>query len=801
MRRIGLGFLACAVLLPASAWAQAGPGPVTLPPIDVVAPTPTSAAAPGHGVDRDLIPGTIETVTARDFERRGEFTPLKTLETRTPGVNLNDVQGNENFQDLRYRGFAASPLQGTPQGIAVYQNGVRINEAFGDSVNWDFIPPVAINRLDLFGANPIFGLNALGGAVNIEMKNGFTWQGFETQVQGGSYGRIGGSMQYGAQKDNWGVYIATDGLHEDGWRLRSPSEIRRVYGDIGYRGSDSEFHLIGAGAWNRFGVVGPTPVDLVHLNERSIYTWPQSTRNQMGMVALNGRVDVTPSWSIQGTAYVRTFDQRHVDGNDSDFESCSRSSSFGGGLCLEDDAFGTPPGGKTRAFRDQFAIIGPNGANLPFRSGVTYGTVDRTQTSATSYGGSLQATNNDDLFGHRNNFIIGGSVDAADYSFKSSSTLGVIFPNLFVGTDPSVPGVGTGPIRTLGNLGYAPVDLRGTNTYLGLYATDTFSVTDRLALTAGFRVNAINIDMHDASGTAPELTSKHDFTRINPVVGLTYKLTPELTAYGGYSESNRAPTPLELDCADRTRPCLLENSLVADPPLKQVVSHSYEAGLRATVPGFHDGTLRMRAGGFFTETDDDIIALASTIQGRGYYTNVPQTRRLGAEFSAEYATERWQLYGSYSLIDATFQFNGTLASPNNPFADDDGNILVHKGNRLPLVPRHQLKAGFDYALTPAWKVGLEIAAFSDQYFAGDEANVARPLPAYWVANLRTSYQITDHIQVFGLVNNLFNRRFATYGTFYETEGVQSLVSVALNDPRTVTLAQPISAYAGMKITW
>src|SRR5262249_21172264 len=68
---------------------------------------------------------------------------------------------------------AASPLQGTPQGLAVYMQGIRVNEAFGDTVNWDLIPKVAIGRSDVWTNNPAFGLNALGGAISFQMKDGF----------------------------------------------------------------------------------------------------------------------------------------------------------------------------------------------------------------------------------------------------------------------------------------------------------------------------------------------------------------------------------------------------------------------------------------------------------------------------------------------------------------------------------------------------------------------------------------------------------------------------------------------------
>jgi iron complex outermembrane recepter protein len=120
---------------------------------------------------------------------------------------------------------------------------------------------------------------------------------------------------------------------------------------------------------------------------------------------------------------------------------------------------------------------------------------------------------------------------------------------------------------------------------------------------------------------------------------------------------------------------------------------------------------------------------------------------------------------------------------------------------MPLVPRHQFKTGVDYAVTSRWELAGEIVAFSSQFFAGDESNQNPQLPAYWVANLHTSYQITDGIQFFADLRNLFNRRYATYGTYFETGAVRNAIAVALTDPRTITLAQPLSVYAGIKMTW
>ena len=89
-----------------------------------------------------------------------------------PSALISDAQGNVYQRDLQYRGFEASPVNGAAQGIAVYQNGVRINESFGDIVNWDFLPDNAIEGITIVGANPVFGLNAIGGAAYL-LKSGF----------------------------------------------------------------------------------------------------------------------------------------------------------------------------------------------------------------------------------------------------------------------------------------------------------------------------------------------------------------------------------------------------------------------------------------------------------------------------------------------------------------------------------------------------------------------------------------------------------------------------------------------------
>jgi len=304
----------------------------------------------------------VQTLPAEDFSRDYSANVVGTFVQRIPGVTANDVQGNEFALDLRYRGFAASPLQGTPQGLAVYMQGIRVNEAFGDTVNWDLIPKVAIGRSDIWTNNPAFGLNALGGAISFQMKDGFTYSGTEFDTSGGSYGRVGGSLQYGVRNGEWGLYLAAEGLKDDGWRLQSPSRLARFYGDLGWKGTDAEIHLVTSAADNFFGVVGPTPLELLANDYRAIYTWPQTTKNQAELIALNGRYSVTDHWTVQSNLYYRRFDQQHVDGNAAEVERCSgvANNPLFNTLCLENDEFPQP-----RPPAAAFQILNQNGQPIP----------------------------------------------------------------------------------------------------------------------------------------------------------------------------------------------------------------------------------------------------------------------------------------------------------------------------------------------------------------------------------------------------------------------------------------------------
>lgn len=778
-----------------------------LPPVEVAAPPPAAArrvaparpvarvgapgsAAPrtrlyvyptspgtGRGLDVDKVPSAINAVDASQIKRTNSPNIADALQQYVPGVSINEVTGNPFQPDIQFRGYVASPLAGTPQGLAVYQNGVRINEAFSDIVNWDLIPTAAIRSAVVVTNNPAYGLNALGGAIDLQMKNGFNYQGAEIDIMGGSFGRIQGSAQWGKQVDgNWSVYGALEGIHDNGFRNFSSSDVRRFYGDVGYRFEGNEFHLNGGVANNSLAGPSTVPAELLQQYWGATYTTPQTISNKVAYLNVTGKVEATPTWTFEGTARLRRFKQSTVDGNPTDTLPCDDPSL----LCFDDD---------------DVPAFGLNGVQLAntFGPGAILSQIDRTSTRSTSFGVSGQATNTDQVFGHDNRFVIGASYDLSNTQFNGSTELGTIGTNYVV----------TGSGIFLGQSGeptsIGPVSLRTVNQYQGLYALDTFNVTDRFAVSGGGRFNAAHISLMDQLGTA--LNGEHDFYRFNPIIGGTFKITPEITAYAGYSEANRVPTPLELGCADPARPCIIGQFLVADPPLKQVVSKTVEAGFRGTKE-LMIGSLGWKIGAFRATNYDDIVATPIPgLTGFGFFQNVGRTRRQGLEAEVSLKSNVLQFQASYAFLDARFLDALTLGS-DSPFADADGNIQVLPGNQIPRLPRHLIKASVEYAVTDVWKVGGDALFVSSQYFVGDESNQFPQLPSYAVFNLHTSYRVTKNVQLYGRVNNIFDHRYSTLGTFFDRDALPNFTNGAeFVDPRSLSPARPRAFYAGMRVTF
>lgn len=762
----------------AAAYAQTPPSPApetTLAPVEVIGTSPL----PGVGIDRDKVPSNVQSLAAPDITRNGPAALVNGLDQNLGSVNVNTNQDNPFQPDIQYRGFEASPVLGTPIGVAVYQNGIRLNEPFGDNINWDLVPDFAINRTTVIPSNPVYGLNALGGAMVLDMKDGFNFQGAEADLSGGSFGRRDLTLQYGTQVGKLAAYVGGNAYNDDGFRQMSPSQVRQLYADVGSESDRMSLHLSFSAADNFLTGVGPTPIQLVDINRSAVFTSPQEFHDTVLMPSLRANYEATDTLSFQGNFYVRSAGRAVANGNTTNAQLCSDTTL----LCFNDS---TTPLIDTSGVQVSSSVL--NGGNP--------GENDNSLITSFGTGGSLQGTETAQVFGHNNNFVAGASLDHGDVNFSSTSELGVIDPSTLV-----VQGLGIFIDQPDGSLG--PINVETINNYYGLYTTDTFDLTPRLSVTAGGRYNIAQIALHDELGTA--LNGNNRFAHFNPAAGATYKIAPNVTGYVGYAEANRAPTPGEIACSNPAQPCSLDNFLTSDPPgLKQVIARTYETGLR----GHFDadalgpsGRIEWNLGLFRTDLSDDIMNVPSAVISTGYFQNVGNTRRQGIEAGVGYRDGKWRLQASYSLIDATFQSPITLSSPNNPFADANGNIQVAPGDHLPGVPQHRLKLDAQYAITDKWTVGGNVVAESDQYYFGDQSNQNPRLPGYYVVNLRSSYQATNNVQVFGLIENLFDRNYATYGIYGDVTATPLPGVPNPSDPRFISVGAPLAAYGGVRITF
>ncbi|MBK1659720.1 TonB-dependent receptor [Paracraurococcus ruber] len=767
-------FLLCIAVPSAigTAAAQDPPPAATLPVVEAVGTTPLSAS----GLARDRIAGNPRSLSAADLARDGRPDLVDALVRLSAGVAVNDTQGNPFAPDVSYRGFTASPLLGTPQGLAVYQNGVRINEAFGDTVNWDLIPSIAIRGVDLLGSSPLFGLNATGGALALRMKTGFDSQGARLDASGGSFGRAALGFEYGRQAGNAAAYLAVEGINEDGWRFRSPSRVRRLYGDVGVRGERATLHLsIGAGSSALSGN-GPTPVQLLGPERRSLFTYPDRTYNRMTTAQLRGTYEIAANWSLEANAYVRSFRQRTLNADIAEAERCD-DDDLAGLLCFEGGAPLAAAGGGTVGA----GLLGDAAA----------GVVNRTGTNTLGAGGAAQIVSTEPVLGRPARLVLGASYDHASTEFRGGSEFGSLTADRTV--------IGSGLTLDAPGSGIAPVRLDSSTAYWGLFASGTLDLAPRLSATIGARWNTARIELRDRIGTA--LNGDHDYSRLNPAAGLTWRFAERATAYLGYAEANRAPTPAELSCADPLLPCTLGAFFLADPPLRQVVSRTWEAGLRGTLPpSWLGGRTGWSIGVFHTGLTDDILLVQSDIQGRGYFRNAGDTRRQGIEAGLNWRNDRFAATLDYALVDATFRTAQRLPSPNHPLADADGAIPVQRGDRIPGIPLHRVRLDGEWRATEAWRVGGNIVFNGDQYLRGDEANLLKPIAGYAVVNLRTALTIAPGVEAYGLIRNLFDQRYASFGTLYNLETASAL-NLGLSDPRSVTPGLPRAVYGGLRVSF
>jgi len=764
------------------------PGPQSLAEV-VIETTPL----PGAAVPLDDVPGNVQVLSAADLSRQGSASLTAALDSQLSSININDDLDDPFQPDILYRGFEASPVLGTPEGLAVYQNGVRINEAFGNTVNWDLIPPDAINRVEVVSSSAVYGLNALGGAISVDMKNGFTYQGEDLEVSGGSFDQRNVTAQYGVQSGALGFYVAGRALDWRGWRFMSSDRLRDLYAVLSLHTGAASFDLAYTRAQNTLNGQGPSPMQELAYLRSLAFTGPQTNVDDLNFVTLNGTIPLPASWSLQTVLYYREYGQSVLNGNTTDYESCTTTP---GVLCQPD---GVTP--LTNAAGEELPDISDGGAYY-------IGENDFELISAWGRGATVQASSAGAVFGRPNQFTVGGALDYASTSFYTGAQIGLVTPTLVVLPSDLLVDTPENSAAAMANGDPVPVSVDSVNKSVGVYFTDTLRATNALAITASGRYNVANINLVDQLGN--NLTGWNRFVHFNPALGATYELLPSLNLYGDYSENTRTPTASEIECSNPLTPCLLPTNLAGDPPnLRQVVAHTSEVGMRGRVNDMtgDGGRMTWNLSVFRTVLHDDIYGIATSVSS-GFFQNIGDTRRQGIEAGLGYQTQHWSTYVNYSLVEATFLSALTVPSPSNPYQDADGNIQVVPGDRLPGIPEHRVKIGADFEVLPQWSIGATLNWVSSFYYVGDESNQLAPIPGYAVVNLHSTYIPVRHVQFFLSIDNLLNRKYGTWGILSDPTGtgapgvpVNGVTNGPGVDNRFLSPAAPFEVFGGVRISF
>ncbi|KQR76763.1 TonB-dependent receptor [Burkholderia sp. Leaf177] len=741
--------------LSATSWAQeaAAPGAASdtavtqLAPIVVIGTTPLL----GIGTPLEHVPANVQTIRGRDIDQQHRATLTDYFASNLTSVDINEAQGNSSQVDINYRGFTASPLLGTPQGLSVFLDGVRVNEPFGDVVNWDLIPQAAINTIQLIpGSNPTFGLNTLGGALAITTKNGRSNPGGEAEISAGSWGRKTAQIQQGGViGSNLDYYFTANATNDDGWADHNSSRMRQAFGKLRYTDADTTLSLSMGGADNTLQGSQTIPRSFLD-NRKQAYTFPDQNHNSVGYLTFSGEHYFTPNLELSGNVYYRHYRNTNVSSNVND--------DFG---TVDDDGNVN----TLQATNDQSVIV------------------------TDSYGASLQMTLLGKLAGYDNQFVAGVAADFANSHFTQSSQ------------DAEF----TDSRATMGIGGFQPqTDAATRNQNFGVYFENTLSITQQWSLTLAGRYNWSKSVIGDESGVQPLLDGNHTFSRFNPAVGVNWNPTSTFTAYATYNEGMRSPTAIELACADPASPCSLPNDFIADPALQPVISKTFEIGARGQLG--HATT--WSAAIYRTTLDNDIQFVSSNgaASTLGFFQNVGKTQRQGFELAGRTQYGPVGVSASYSYVDATYRSTWTESSASNSSADADGNITVHKGDRIPGIPQNTVKLRLDYAATPKWNVGSNLTYRGTIFARGDEDNqdVNGKIAGYFLIDLDTTYNITKQLQVFASVTNLLNKHYASFAILGQNffNGANHTFDGAnpVNE-QFLGIGAPRGAWVGLRYAW
>jgi iron complex outermembrane receptor protein len=707
-------FTLLATATPATAADPGQAAPQELPIVTVIGSSPVV----GTGVPINLYPGNAQTISSKSLSP-GTSTLTDALNNATGSVNVNDTEGNPYQMDLNFRGYTASPVLGTPQGVSVYVDGIRVNEPFGDVVSWDLIPEIAISNITVIpGTNPVYGLNTLGGALAVNTKSGFAYPGTTVSFETGSFDRRSINAEYGGHEDNTDFYIASSFFDDNGWAKNNPSLVRQLFAKVGYQGDqlDLDFSITYVDDY----LAGNQLVAHSMIEDAiSGYSHPDYQSTHSFAANLTSQYQLNATNTIEGNVYYRNIWRLIYDSN------------------INDAVVPGSPGQQAFCIARFGEFCAGNVAS---------------QYTQNVYGLNLQYSNHEQLMDLPQYFSIGLNSEYARTTFLQSGQDAIVTSDFAtIGFDPFTP----------------QSNIRSTNSTVGVYATDTIVLDNRWSVTLSARQDHSSVSLSgtsiDSNNDAVVVAGSHTYQRLNPALGGTFAITSETTLFANYAEGFRTPSAIELACADPVHPCAgVPSAFSSDPALKAVIAKSVEFGARGKI----GADLNWRAAAFYSNLSDDIIFNQSTLT-TGFFSNVGRTRREGVEWSMDGKMDRFDFAASTTLLNATYQSSFEVADGTNVGSVCPGPacVPVRPGDKIPGIPDVIGKIQLGYRLAESTHIEALIQAQSSTFARGDENNLATngKIPGYATVKVDFTQTINKTLELYGGISNLFNRLYANFG--------------------------------------
>jgi len=674
-----------------------------------------------------------------------------------PSVHVNDATTNPVAQDIQIRGFHTSPLYGLSQEIAVYADGVKKNDLLGDAVFWELMPTFAMQQAQIFvGSQPLFGLNALGGTINYTTKSGFTHPHGAARVSYGSFQRLNTVLEYGGNNEKIGWYAGVNHWREQGWREYSPSNVTNIFGKISRHQTNDKLDVSLQYAKSNLLGNGALPIELLRENEwrNQVFTHPDKTENQL--------VEANASWAHRfsdntKSRLILAFKNIQTDilnGDESPFEEFE----IDGEEVL---AIGDDDDDEIDEDELEFALD-TDGNYILATEDNSEAILNTNQVRQSSFSAAYSVTTQWQTDPVAWESQSGIALRRGQAHYTAGGELG------FFDDTRSVTGVGTRPTN---------FDTDVITNVTNLHATTGLNafINNDLAIQVSAAYNLSSLILKDQIGT--ELNGNHRFGNLSGALNGYYLLRKNWMLQAALSTSTRNPTAVEVSCADPDAPCRLPNAFLADPPLDVVRAVTAQVGTAYQNQGF-----KLASTLFITNVLDDIYFVsAGPLRGSGYFDNIGTTRRAGWENTLQIeAAEKLNIELNYTYLHATFQDEFTISSPNHPNEIEE-EISIEKGDRIALIPAHNLGGKINYQPIKNLELQWNIRYNSSQYVRGDEANELDPVSGYIRHDAVIRYSLNEKISLWLKSNNLTNARYETFGLLGEADEAGELLEQELEN--------------------